>query len=1305
MEKLYELTEPQKSIWLTEEYYKGTSINNICGYVFIKDEVNIDILKKAINEVVKTNDSMKIKLKIENSECFQYISEYKEFNIETINLETKEDIERETAKQANELFCMEENLFKFTNFKLPNKTGGFIISVHHIIGDSWALGLIVKEITRTYAELLEDKYEIQDKYSYLNYIEAENKYKNSNKREKDKEYWEKVFETVPEIASVVPAKNEASRDISSEGERKRFTFSEKELIKIKSFCDNNKISVYNFFMAVYSLYIARVSGVDDFVMGTPILNRTNFEQKNTIGMFVSTSPLRIILNHQNTFAEFAKKVMMDTMEAFRHQKYGYKSVLEDLRKRDNSIPNLYNIILSYQATKTVEENSEVNYSTDWAFNGNSAEELQIHLFDLNDEDSMSVAYDYKKELFEKEDISNLHNRILEIINQIISNEEILLKDIEVVTKEEKNKILNEFNNTKIEYPHNKTIVDLFEEQVEKTPENIAVMFEDKKMTYKELNERANKLARYLVESGVKENEVVSILLDKNFELVISILAVLKTGACYVPIDTNYPENRIEYILDESKSCVLLTTSNIKYKSDIAIYVDEISTLDKFETSNLNYKNSSNKLAYIIYTSGSTGKPKGVRVSHKSLVNYIYWAKKFYCDNKPTNFPLYSSISFDLTITSIYTPLISGGRIIIYNDSDILVTLRKIFRDDISNIAKLTPAHLSLIQELEFSSTNIRKIIVGGDILLQEICKKITDKFKNISIYNEYGPTEATVGCMIYEYSNSSHIYKSVPIGKPIDNANIYILDKNLNIVPFGYKGEIYIGGDCLALGYTNSELNQNRFVENPFTKSTYLYKTGDLAILHEEDTLEYLGRNDFQIKINAFRIETGEITKNILRFRGIKDCFIDAYDFTGRKLLCAFYVSDEDINIEELKEFLSEYMPDYMIPKIWNRIDFIPLNINGKVNKKMLPTPSISDDTNIIGERNDTDRFILSCVKELLNLDIKNINSNIFEIGFDSLLAIKLAMKLSQKYGLNITVKEVFKYPTISEISDYINETGKNKNINKLRKVEKRKYYPLSSAQRRIYYASSMDTNSILYNISGGIIISKKLDTKKLEECFQKLVDRHEILRTHFNLQNNEIVQIIEDKIKLEVPVETESRANIDNIYEDFVKPFDLSKAPLLRAKIVKLEDEKTLILLDMHHIISDGASLNLFIEELCKLYNGNTLEEKELDYKDFTIWEKEQYEKEEFKKAKDFWVKQYQEEIPILNMPTSFPRPSVQSFEGKNYYKVLTEEEFNKINEISKKLNITPYMLMLSAYYILLSKYTSQEEIVVGTTIVRKRS
>ena len=473
--KLYQLTNPQKSIWYTEQFFKNTPINNICSYAVIHENLNFDVLKKAINLVVKQNDAFRLQFCLQNNEIMQYVKEYKEFDIEIIDLVNEKQLQKLEKDLSNEIFdIFNSDLYLVKLIQFPDHSGAVLLNVHHLIADSWGMGLAIKEILKNYRALLKnEKYE--PKFSYIDYIKSENEYIESSIFTKDAEYWKEIFKTIPEQATIPSLKN--SKTSSNAAKRLSFTLGTNIMKKINSVCSENKISVFNFFMAVYSLYLSRVSGIDDFVIGTPIINRKNVQEKNTMGMFINTLPLRINITNQNQFKDFCKNISINLLSSFRHQKYSYNNVLNDLRKQNSNIPNLYNFLISYQITKAV-DNEFGDYSANWMFNNCCGNDINIHLHDLNDSGELLVSYDYLLDKYISKDMKDIHNRILHIIEQVIQNMEINLNNIEIITPKEKEKMLDNFNNMKIHYPTNETILSLFEKQVIKTPDNIAVKIID-----------------------------------------------------------------------------------------------------------------------------------------------------------------------------------------------------------------------------------------------------------------------------------------------------------------------------------------------------------------------------------------------------------------------------------------------------------------------------------------------------------------------------------------------------------------------------------------------------------------------------------------------------------------------------------------------------------------------------------------------------------------------------------------------------------------------------------------------------------
>lgn len=784
---VYNLTNPQKSIWFTEQFYKGTPIENITGCVIVLEKLNLKALQKAINLFVKSNDSFRLKFTVKDDKPLQYLSSFSEFEIENVMVNTDEDIKDIEDKMSNTPFEVLDNLlFSFKTFTFPDGHGGFVITAHHLISDAWTAGLVVNEIMDYYEKIINSQIIDNQNPSYLDYITSEQEYLNSEKFNKDKEFWNEIFKTVPEVATIPSINVENSNSsLSCNAKRKQFVIPKETMNLINEFCKQNKASAFNFFMAVLAIYLSRVSSLDDFTIGTPILNRGNFKEKQTTGMYISTIPFRISINHKIPFAEFLSNISADFSKIFRHQKYPYQYLLEDLRKKDSSIPNLYNILLSYQNVRSNKQTSDINYESSWVGNNSISDDIDIHLYDMNDTGDINIAYDYLISKYSIDDICSIHARFLYIINQVLENNDITLNEIEIVTPDEKKKILYDFNNTSADYPRDKTITQLFEEQVEKTPDNIAVVFEDQKLTYRELNERANSLASYLRSKKIGRNDIVGIMVNRSLEMIISILAVLKSGACYIPIDPEYPQDRIEYMLNNSNAKLLLTFKRLKNKVtfDNKLFVELDNELYNSNKDNLININEPDDLAYIIYTSGSTGKPKGVMLKHSNINNFIQGMCNVVDFNSRKTIVSVTTISFDIFVLESLLPLQRGLKIVIANENeqnDARLFNALCLKNNV-NIIQTTPSRfqvlISNLNELDYLE-GITDILVGGESFPKMLLEKLQQLTK-ANIYNVYGPTETTVWSTVKNLTDET----SITIGKPISNTRCYILDNNKKLLP------------------------------------------------------------------------------------------------------------------------------------------------------------------------------------------------------------------------------------------------------------------------------------------------------------------------------------------------------------------------------------------------------------------------------------------------------------------------------------------------------------------------------------------
>ena len=1308
------LTNAQKSIWVTEQYYKGSSINNICGSAVIQEKVDFDKLEESIELVCKKHDNFWLEFKLVDGEVKQVLSERKKIQIDTVDIAGQNDLENEINKISRTTFKLENSkLFKFYIFKFKDGKGAFVLNIHHLISDAWTLALICNEIIKTYSALKQNK-EIQEKaiYSYIDYIKSEKEYQKSEKFEKDKKYWEERFQDIPEVATIPGSIKEKNDTNNPDGERKQYQIEKKDIAKIKEYCKENRISLYNFFMAVYGIYIGEIAGLDEFVIGTPILNRTNFKEKQAAGMFINMAPFKINMDEKIGFQEFVKNIATDSMDMLKHQKYSYQALIENLRKRDKNIPNLYNILLSYQITNAQQTEGDVKYKTEWTFNGCCAEDMDIQIYDLNDTGSLNVAYDYKTSKYAEKDIEAIHKRILNIINQVIGTKNILLKDIDIVTVEEKEKLLVEFNNTDLEYDENIPFIKYFEEQAEKTPDEIAIVFENKKMTYRELNEKANSLAYLLRENEVTNNTVVGILLERSFEMLISMLAVLKSGGSYIPIASDYPKDRIEYMLEDSEATIILTSQNRRNLADKKLINVKDERIYENHKENLENISKPEDLSYLIYTSGSTGTPKGVMLKQKNLSNFYNSMKniiEYLKDGKNHKILSITTVSFDIFAFETLMSLTSGLTVYLTSENGQKMTseIERIIKENSVEIMQTTPSvmkfHLENLNNKD-SLKSLKYIMLAGEPLSKSLVDKIKEIVPDVTIYNGYGPSETTIFSAVGNATNQ----EEVTIGTPINNTQIYILNKNKKVLPQGTRGELYISGDGVGKGYMNKEEQTNsNFIPNPFIAGKIMYKVGDLGSFDDKGEITCYGRVDNQVKIRGLRIELQEIEKRIQSVYNIHDCVVVKKVVKGKDALCAYYVERGHVIKSVLKSVLYSKLPEYMVPQYFVKMDQLPHTPNGKVDRKALPDPVIDEkELEIVKPRNAIDKELIKIIEKMLQVDKVGINNTLIELGGDSLTAITLSTKILSKFNVQLNIKDILSNYTIKDMSDYIAK-NKTEDISKI-KIEKapiQETYPLSSAQKRIYYNVKMiGEENVVYNISWAMLADEILDRDKVQKVFEKIIKRHSTLRTEFIIQDGKVVQKIKDNVEFSIPIFKNTENEINNIVNKFVKPFQIDKAPLIRVELHYIDNQKTLLLLDTHHIIMDGTALNNLVIEFNRLYNGEDLKNIPIQYKDYAVWEDNYNKSDSIKVQEKYWIDKFKDcEFMQLNLPYDYNMPSTRSYNGNTITNIIDEKSFRKIERYAKKMGVSPYMFFVSAFFILLYKYTGQDDINIGSPMANR--
>lgn len=1302
----YPLTNPQKRIWYTEKVYPNISLYNIGGPIRIKGNIEFNILESCINILIKKHEGLRLRLIEENGQVKQYVRNYEEVKLDYIDFSQYNNPEDEFNKwvdnEARSPFVLtNERLFYFALFKISDNDNGYLAKFHHIISDGWSINIMTDEICSSYMKLINgEKVDDTKQYSYIEYIDSENKYLSSDRFLKNKDFWNERFKSIPNTLL-----NKSSHII--EGKRKSFDLDADICSGIKKFAVDYKCSLNTFFVAVYLVYLNKNMRQEDIVIGTPVLNRSGKKEKGMFGMFTSTLPFRFTVDDRVSITDMMVRVNEEVKKYYYNQKYPYNLLVQDLELKKMGHDNLFNVCVNYYNTKLDSELNGYPIENVEFYNGNQIYALQLVIQEWNDSGNLKLHFDYKTYDYSDQDIENMYSQLLILMDQILLSPHEKVSDLSLLSDGDMNKLVYEFNDTNQEYPNNKVIYELFEEQVEKTPDKVAISFNNTAVTYKQLNEKANQLARSLVAKGVQEETIVGLLTTHSIESVIGILAIIKAGGAYMPIDPGYPNDRMYYMLEDSGCNLLLT--NIELGEDVKFNGEIIDVGDNSlyigDSSNLAIINTPRDLVYVIYTSGSTGKPKGTMIEHQGLVNYIWWAKKMYVKSNDELFPLYSSLAFDLTVTSIFTPLISGNQIVVYDESsdDEEYVLYRIIKDNKATIIKLTPSHLSLLKDMDNRKCSVNRFIVGGEDLKVSLAKEIYTSFDgNIEIYNEYGPTETVVGCMIHKYDFDRDLRVSVPIGGPADNVQIYILDKNRNAVPINTVGEIYIAGDGVARGYLNRpELVMEKFVDHPFVDGKRMYKTGDIARFLDDGKIEYIGRADQQTKIRGYRIELGEIENYLLNHEAIQDALvIDLEDKFNRKYLCAYIVKKLEVTTHELKDFLLRYLPDYMIPVHFVELDSITLTTNGKVNWGILPKPMDDDHTEFIKYRNEKEKRLVDTLCDVLNMDRVSIKHNFYHLGGDSIKAIQIASKINDK-GCKLKVADILSNPIIEEMALYI-EQRNGITVNQEPCEGSIPIAPIAS-----WFFSHNFINPSYYNQSVLLELEQVIESNKLEIIFNELIKHHDSLRINYNSKTGELYynhdhldkhySIQEHNLSELSDIDRKERMTL--VAEDMKSSFNIEEDILIKACIFNLGPEEKRMLITAHHLVIDGVSWRIILDDINMLFKQiNSRQEIKLPAKtnSYQEWTTalEKYCESEIYKEKNYW-----EQIVVKNF--SFPTDydlGENTIASVNTITVQMDEDFTErlLTKAITSYNTEPKDLLITSLLRTIKAYTGSEDIVI---------
>jgi len=1062
----YPLASSQKRLYILQKMESQSIAYNLPQIMVIKEEPDKIHWQNTVKRLIKRHESLRTSFHLVDEEPRQKVHERVEFEILNKEIRLKENGVKSNIDELIDTYIRpfdlsQPPLIRMTMIQIPqiythqsNNTDEpcfptqaeeynkqyiylLVVDMHHIISDWISHPILIKDFIDLYIgkELPPLKLQYKD---FSNWQISTNQQKIF---EEQKQYWVNCF------TGDIPVLNlplDYSRPVvqSMEGNTYDFEIDRTQTKALNQIAHKKNTTLYVVLMALFHVLLSKISGQDDIVIGTPSAGRNHTDLEKIIGMFVNTLAIRNQSNGQFPFSDFLQKVQENTLYAFENQDFPFEELVEQVSITRNFSRNpLFDVMFSFL------KHNKLNFKLPGLTLHPYKHQNQVSKFDLTlwvseGDNQMYCTFEYCTKLFKEESIAQFTSFFKKIISAVLEDPGQKLCQLQILSQEERHRLLFDLNETTAAYPENKTIHEIFESQTALTPHHIALNQEDIAFSYSQLNSEANQWANGLAVMGTKTDMPVGIMANPSIKTVVAIIGILKAGAPFLPLDPQYPAARNLFILEEAETEILITQrlffqtekplSGIKRLAQMLFLDDRnFNSSQPFQTEK---KNSPQDLAYIIYTSGTSGKPKGTMIPHRGLVNYIWWAAQTYIGNQSLNFPFYTSIAFDLTITSIFTPLATGNAIVVYEGLGREFLLDRIISENRVGVIKVTPPHLQLLQEksIDTKQLSIKCFIVGGESLDSVLAEKIHRKFSGVvSIYNEYGPTETVVGCMIYRFDPKVLNGPTVSIGKPINNTQIYLLDKELFPVPKGIPGEICVSGHGVCRGYLKREdLNQEKFINNPFLPGQNMYRTGDLARRLSDDNIEFLGRIDQQVKIRGFRVELEEIENLLLKHDEIRQAVVTVRKRDdGDQFLTAYLVAERQLISSELREYLAKELPDYMIPSYFVHIDKIPLTHNGKVDKKILQSYGIPMDlgNNYEPLDNQTEEFIASLWKDVLHIDKLGALDNFFDVGGHSLHIIRINEKLKAYFQKDIPVVALFRYPTIRSLAQYLeNKTKEN---------------------------------------------------------------------------------------------------------------------------------------------------------------------------------------------------------------------------------------------------------------------------------------
>ncbi|MET0647237.1 MAG: amino acid adenylation domain-containing protein [Pyrinomonadaceae bacterium] len=1343
----FALSHGQSALWFLHRLAPDSAAYNVVGAARVSGELDVDALRRAFAALAERHPLLRVTFESRGGDPAQVVRDDAAlcFVEEDAAGLDEAGLNARVAEEARRPFDLERGpVFRVTLLTLAGGERLLIFSAHHIVTDLWSQAVLVSELGAAYAAEVSGESSLgpAPAADYADYVRGQRAALAGERGVLLREFWRR------QLAGELPVLN-LNLDFprppvqTYEGASESLTLDPETAARLRELARRSGTTLYTVLLAAYQALLHRHTGQNELLVGTPTSGRHDARFQRLVGYFVNPVVVRSRLDGDPSFRQFLARARAEVLEAFEHQDYPFPLLVEELcPSRDMSRSPVFQTTFVFESAPAFADPA----LTAFVLGERGARlklgplalesvrvEQRIAQFDLSMVvaelgGGLAVSLQYNRDLFKASTVRRLLGHFRALAEAVAGDPERPVSEIPLLTEVERRQLLVGFNDTRREFPADRHMHRLFERQARKTPGAVALVSERESLTYRELNERANRLAHQLRAHGVTPEARVGVMLERSPDLVVSLLAVLKAGGAYVPLDPAYPAERLSFMLEDTGAQVIVSRQGLanRLPGHGARVLDldaEPEAVEPRDAGDAPGPTSPDNLAYIIYTSGSTGRPKGVAIEHRSAVNFIHWALDSFSPEELTAVFASTSVCFDLSVFELFVPLSCGGTIVLGDDALHLATHPEAARITLVNTV---PSAMAELLRLRAVGGRVRVVNLAGEALKNSLAQQVYADTPARRVLNLYGPSEYTTYTTGLEVERGAE--REPTVGRPVANTRVYVLDDGLRPVPVGVVGEVCVGGPGLARGYLNRpSLTAERFVPDPFAPEpgARLYKTGDLARYRENGEIEYLGRKDHQVKIRGYRIELGEIEAALLRYPGVTAAVVVAADERGGgKRLVAYFVAEPGQNLAtgELRDYLRQTLPDYMTPQTFVRLDALPMTRNGKVDRKALPAPDatrLAETRGAVRPGSQLEEVLAGVWAETLGLEQFGADENFFELGGHSLKAVRVVSRVSELLGAELPVRALFEAPTLRGFAGLVERAaaGGGPAAPPVEPAAREGDPPASFAQRRLWFLQRLRPDSTAYNLASEARFRADLNVPALAQGLNEVVRRQESLRTTFAQEGAGPAQIIAPRLSLPLPVvdlrrlSAEARERLAGrlTAEAAARPFDLERGPLLRAALLRTLDDEWTMSLSMHHIVTDGWSSGVLARELTAHYEAfaagtpSALPEPRVQYADFAEWQRRRLEDEGVGPLLSYWKERLGGAPALLELPTDRPRPPARSERGAALRFELPRELVGRLEKVGRAEGATLFMTLLAGFQLLLSRYSGQTDISVGTPIANR--